>query len=174
MSILTKKLVLALCLLSFIGLAQKTNKYTVSGKVTRTSSYCGGAAPSEEILAGYANPSPYSGKTFYVRKGNTNDIKKAVVLKFKADSSGSFSFQLSPGIYSIIQEEQVKALALKKYSSTEFIQVDQSCLKSWWKKPYMILTIKDKDIVDLNFNFYHACFISGDIPCMNYNGPMPP
>ena len=166
-----------LLLLGFVtstALAQKTMGMKISGKVTQTSSYCGGAAPSEEMLRQYEQPTPYAGKVFYVRKGNTNDLKQPVVLKFKSDSSGKFSFRLAPGVYSIIQEEQVKALNLKKYVSNSEVSVDQTCLKTWWKKPYQVLVIKDKEVKDLNFNFYHPCFISGDIPCMTYTGPMPP
>ena len=51
---------------------------------------------------------------------------------------------------------------------------DEKCLKAWWAKPYYLLEVKDKDISDLNFTFHHRCFVPGDIPCINYIGPMPP
>ncbi|MCC6371738.1 MAG: hypothetical protein IT236_12085, partial [Bacteroidia bacterium] len=46
--------------------------------------------------------------------------------------------------------------------------------KEWWSKAYFVLEIKDKNIDGLEFNFHHKCFIEGDVPCLNYTGPMPP
>src|SRR4051812_11044433 len=90
------------------GQTKHTALLTVSGKVTQTSSYCGGARPSEEMMEQYNKPKPYAGKIFYVRKGKENN-KKAVVLKFISDSAGNFSFQLPAGSYCIIQQEQLKS-----------------------------------------------------------------
>lgn len=148
--------------------------FTVSGKITQTSSYCGGARPSNEMLEEYAHPKAYRGKTLYVRKGAFNDVKQNIVLKFTADSLGKFTFTLPVGTYCILQAEQVKALDLKKLPDQQGVTKDVACLKTWWKTPLQVLTIKDKNVSGLDFNFHHPCFVSGDIPCMNYNGPMPP
>lgn len=154
--------------------AQTTKKtlITISGKITQTSSYCGGAAPSPEMLEEYETPKPYIGKTLYVRKGNRNNLKEKIILSFKADAKGNFSFQLEPGIYSIIVEEQVKTLTIKQ--TNPGVQADTACLKKWWVKPYHLLNVKENNITGLNFNFHHPCFITSDIPCFQYNGPMPP
>lgn len=161
----------------FVSQAQtkKTTKYfTVSGQVKISASYCGGAAPSEEMLEELKRERPYIGKTFYVRVGRVNDLKKAIVLKFKTDSSGKFSLKLSPGTYCIIQAEQVNALNYKKYSSTSSLTIDKACLSEWWKKPYRVLEVKDKAISGLHFSFQKRCFIEGDLPCLTFNGPFPP
>ncbi len=156
------------------GSSQKELVYNISGKITQTHSYCGGAAPSEEMLKEYSNPKPYKGKTLYVRPGSTNNVKQPVLLKFVADSAGKFSFQLKPGTYAIIQAEQVKELNVKNLPVGNAVQADQECLKAWWKKPYYLLVVKDKKISGLNFNFHHPCFITSDVPCLQYMGPMPP
>lgn len=165
--------ILILIFASYITIAQTKQKYTVSGKVRHSFAYCGGAAPSEEMMAEFTKQKPYAGKTFYIRKGKTNNVKAKVILSFKADTAGNFSFQLPPGIYSIIQEPQVKKLNIKFYKK-QHITADESCLKTWWEKPYYILEVKDKNINGLDFKFHHPCFISDDIPCLQYNGPMPP
>lgn len=151
----------------------KQTKYIVSGKVTQTFTYCGGAMPTQEILDKLATPIPFPKKNFYIRKGNMNTEKAAIIMEFMTDENGNFSLQLAPGIYSIIQEAQAKPLNLKDYLK-ENIKVDDDCLKAWWAKPYYLLEIKNDDITELNFTFHHPCFISGEIPCMRYTGPMPP
>ena len=153
----------------------QTNKttFTISGKVTQTSSYCGGAAPSPEMLEELARPVIYAGRKFSIRKGSINTLKEPVILSFKSDNKGLFSFQLPPGIYSVILEEQVKELNTAAYQKQN-ISADAACLKAWWKKPYYILEVKDKDINTLNFSFHHPCFIPFDIPCLQYTGPYPP
>jgi hypothetical protein len=150
------------------------DKYNVSGGVKQTTNYCGGAQISPEMMDGYSTPRPYGGKVFYIRKGKTNNLKEPVVLSFTVDTSGKFSFQLPPGTYSIIQEQQLKEIKMSDYTNTQFIDADEACLKNWWIKPYHILEIKNKDISKLNFEFYHPCFITSDIPCLRYTGPMPP
>jgi hypothetical protein len=161
--------------LSYFGQTKKPSTYyTVSGSVNLTGSYCGGAAPSEEILEGIRKPSPYIGKVFYVRKGKTNDLKQPIVLKFKTDSLGKFSFKLPVGVYCIIQEEQKASFSKINYPKTGNISVDKTCLLDWWKKPYSILEIKDKSITELEFKFEKRCFIPGDVPCLTFNGPFPP
>lgn len=160
--------------LSCAGQAKKINYYSVSGYVSLTGSYCGGAAPSEEMLEALSKPYAYIGKVFYVRKGKTNDLKQPIILKFKTDSSGKFSFKLPPGNYCIIQEEQKNSFGKMKYPKASNITVDKTCLFDWWKKPYYILEIKDKAITGLDFKFTKRCFIPGDVPCLTFTGPFPP
>lgn len=172
-------IVLGLVLVCSFTKAQVTKSkkeivHTISGKVTQTSSYCGGAMPTEEILQEMSKPVPYAGKVFYVRKGSVNNIKMPIVLSFTVNAKGEFSIDLPPGQYCLIQKEQVKTLNMKNYKSTTDLQIDENCLKEWWAKPYYAFQITDKNITDLKFNFYHACFVNSDIPCIEYVGPMPP
>jgi hypothetical protein len=148
--------------------------FTVTGYVSQTSSYCGGAAPTDEMLREIEKPAPYPNKNFYIKKGNKNNLKEAVILNFKTDAAGNYSFQLTPGIYSVLLEPQLKALNLKEYNQSGHISADEECLKKWWAKAYYVLEITDKNINGLNFSFHHPCFVSGDIPCLQYEGPMPP
>jgi len=151
-----------------------SERYTVSGKVMQTFPYCGGAAPSEEMMKSLRAPKPYGGKIFYIRKGSVNDLKAPIMGSFTVNGAGEFSFELPPGTYSIIQKEQLKTLDLKQFKSGTWEKADENCLKEWWAKPYHLLEIKDKNLGELSFIFHRKCFVNSDIPCIYYRGPMPP
>jgi hypothetical protein len=145
--------------------------FKISGKVTRNTSYCGGPAPSEEMIREHAKHKPYPGKTFYVKQGKTNSEAEPVILSFKSDKNGNFIFELPPGIYSIIQFEQTLKPGIKNLQLKERLFVDTLCYKKWWTKPYLLLEVKDKPIENLNFKFYHPCGYINDVECIQY---MPP
>lgn len=152
-------------------------KVIISGTVTQTYSYCGGAAPPDFLLEQLAESKPYPNKKFHVIKGDTNTASHKIILSFITDSAGSFSFQLEPGIYSVLLDEQSFPPDVKKYK-TQSQSIDENCYKEWWAKPYYLLEVeggsKNTTIKGLNFNFHHRCFISSDVPCLQYNGPYPP
>lgn len=147
--------------------------YTVSGSVRQTSSYCGGANPPKELLQQLATPMPYPGKTFYIKKGAVNDLTMPVVTSFTTDSNGHFSTRLPAGTYAILVKEQLTEINAADYQ-TNTLSVDKECLAAWWKKPYYLLEIKQQEVASLNFVFHHRCYISSDIPCITYHGPMAP
>lgn len=148
--------------------------YSVCGKVMVTEPYCGGAYPEPGELELLTAPRPYTGKVFYVRSGDTNTINKPIVKSFTINTTGNFCIVLPKGKYIFIQKDQVKKLDLKKYELGENYQTSKECLINWWKTPYYKFEIKTENIVDLEFNFYHQCFVDGDTPCIGYFGPMPP
>ncbi len=147
--------------------------YLISGQVTQTSSYCGGARPSQEMLDKIAIPIAYPNKKFYIRRGKTNSLNLKFLKSFNTDKDGNYTIRLPNGIYSIILEEQLKEINISNYTTINQ-QVDTNCIKEWWSNPYYLLEVKNKNISDLDFNFHHRCFVTNDIPCLNYVGPMPP
>jgi len=147
--------------------------YIISGKVTQTSSYCGGARPPEEMLKRLATPVVFPGKKFYIRKGKINNTKAKIVKSFVTDSTGSFSIRLAPGTYSIILEEQVHKIRSGDYTK-KYQVVDNRCLQEWWAKPYYLVEVKDENVSELTFNFHNRCYITSDIPCITYKGPLHP
>lgn len=148
--------------------------FSVSGNVTRTESYCGGVELSPGEYENYHKPQPYSGKVFYVRKGKVNDAKQQIVASFTTNSKGEFKIELPPGEYSIIVKEQAKPLNFKEFPNSDYLHTSEECLKEWWAKPLHVLLISDKEISGLKFNFHWPCFVNSDIPCIRYNGPLPP
>ncbi len=152
---------------------KKLKAFVVSGMVEQTSSYCGGARPSQAMLDRLATPTPYPNKKFYIKRGNINCTEAKVVTSFTTDSTGRFSIRLKSGTYSIIVEEQLYPIDLKKYENAN-PEVDRQCLDEWWAKPYYLLVVKNKNINELKFIFHHRCFVKSDIPCITYKGPLPP
>lgn len=150
-----------------------SHKITVSGLVTQTDSHCGGVAPTDEMEKRLATPHAFPGKKFHVIKGDTNTTAHEIVLSFATGEDGNFSFQLLPGTYSILVDEQATPPDAKKYR-TEFISLDEACYDKWWAKPYHLLEVKTADLTGLKFHFHHRCFLTNDIPCLRYTGPYPP
>jgi hypothetical protein len=148
----------------FCGSLHSQTKFTISGKVSQTSSYCGGAPPSKEMLEEFARPEPYSGKTFHVLKPKS----KTSLLKFTSDAQGNFSFSLPTGTYTIVLSEQLDKNSVNKYRKDPEYIVDETCLKTWWNKPYYVLTVKNKDVKGLAFEFHHPCSYPVDIPCVQH------
>jgi hypothetical protein len=154
--------------------SNKTKLFKVSGQVMQTSSYCGGAAPTEEMMRQNEIPKPFVGKRFYLKKGKENDAKQQAVLTFTTDEKGEFEFNVAPGIYCFLLEPQMKNLSVKEYNVKGFLTADAACLTKWWKQPYFLLVVKNKDVDGIKFNFHMRCFVSEDLPCVDYVGEMPP
>ncbi len=149
-------------------------EFKVSGRITQTHSYCGGARPPEDLLKKLNTPAPYSGKKLFVRSGTSNSTEKSIIREFTADSSGYFSIQLPAGTYCVVVEDQVKALDIQSFKNktTKNLKLDESCLQQWWDKCLMTFDVTNANKSDLNINFHFPCF-TGGIPCMTYTGPLP-
>ncbi len=147
----------------------------VMGLVTLTSSYCGGARPTDEVMQEYNTPKPYAGKVLYFREGDKNDLNKKIVAKTVTNDSGYFEVKLPVGTYAIILEEQLKKANPGNFATPNTISVDSLCLAQWWETPLKVITVSSKVPPEkIQLNFHRECFISKDIPCLRYNGPMPP
>lgn len=144
--------------------------YMVSGKVTTTNLYCGGAAPTKEMLERLKKPIPYLNKIFYVKNISDNYSEEKIILNFQSDSLGNFRFQLQPGSYAIFLEEQINKPKMSDYKNLE---LNQSCYQEWQNKPYKTLEIKESNTENLSFRINRKCFIPMDNPCLSYTGPLP-
>jgi hypothetical protein len=152
----------------------KTVEYKVSGTITQTHAYCGGARPPKELMDNLTKPSPFPGKKVYIRSGTENSLDKPVIRELIADTGGRFSLLLPSGTYCIIQEEQVKTLDTDFFRKklTSYHKLDEACLKQWWSKCLMTFEVGATDKTDLNINFHFPCFTNG-VPCVTYTGPLP-
>lgn len=149
------------------------DSFLISGRTTWTASYCGGAAPDEEMLTELATPKPLSSTKLFIIEGDTNVRGRKIMMEVISDSAGKFSFKLKPGKYSIIRATQVDPPDAKKYQS-EYVNVNADCLDKWWSRPFLKLIVKDADVTLPDLNFHRPCFLPADIPCLDYTGPMPP
>lgn len=152
--------------------------FMVTGKVTQSSSYCGGARPTDEILNNITAPRPMVGTTYYVRKGTTNDVTQKIVMTFSTGTDGSFSFKLPPGEYIIIEANRldstyVKSIA-KKYEkpTASYTEAKKECLHEWLKGGLFQFKIVDAPVSNIEWNINHSCWT--DDPCVHYTGPYPP
>jgi len=68
--------VFILCFSITIFSQKKKASFSISGKVTQSSDYCGGVEPSAEMLKQLTKSYAYSGKIFYIKRGKTNALKQ--------------------------------------------------------------------------------------------------
>ena len=157
----------------------KLKKIKVSGTVTQTSSYCGGARPSNEMLASLTEPKPFAHKKLFIKRGKTNDMSKAAVAEVTTDSLGNFSIALPMGDYCIVDEMKSSKKnyddILAKYGKeTQYYSaVDAACLKEWFSKPDAVFTVGKEQVKNISVSYHHPCSWNG-IPCVQYHGPLPP
>jgi hypothetical protein len=143
----------------------------VKGYVTSTHDYCGGAAPSPEILKDLNTENPVSKKVLFIKIGTQNNPKSPVYKKIITDEQGQFTVQLQVGqSYFFIEEWKVRPFSPPS-NSTE-ITWDIQCLRERYLKPDFVLKVKKakNDIVKINFHI--PCSYAPY--CGTYSGPLPP
>lgn len=143
----------------------------VKGYVTTTQNYCGGAAPSPELLASLATPQPLVHKVLYVKLGTSNTPKSPVVTKIITDDSGLFALKLRVGqTYCFVEEWKTKPFVVPQNTST--VIWDIQCLRQRYAQADYIITIGRKNNSLLRINFPIPCFYAPY--CGHYTGPLPP
>jgi hypothetical protein len=142
--------------------------YPVSFFVTYSQSYCGGAAPSKEMLKSMERERPYENQTYYIIRENKvkNNIKAVTTLLTSMD--GNAMLQLPEGIYYIVKEEQLKPLVIP--ANDKFHTYDKKCLQNKWETPLQKFIVTKKENI-VKFNEYRNC--SYQIDCCQYSGPLP-
>lgn len=160
------------------GSNQNKKTFRLSGNVTYTSDYCGGVQPPNSLLEQLATPTPYAGKTFYLRAGEKNNLQKPILYTVITDTLGNYAIDLPIGNYCMIDEFRKDSSFMKavyKEDPYNYLQVnDQECLQNWFNGCYYNVAIKNTDISNVNFNFHRPCFRPEEVPCISYIGPMPP
>jgi len=135
--------------------------------------YCGGAAPSQDILA--RQNQAQRNTTFLLINLETN--KKTEV---KTDSNGVLKLKLPDGKYGI--KEKYKDCSFKEFmeqyekeTGQNYIpNNDSDCYKKWWMSNLGEFEITaSSPIQEFNWQTRSACFV-GRNPCVNYIGPWPP
>ena len=151
---------------------QPVLEYSVEGRITTSSNYCGGAAPDPDMLRELQTPRGFYGKQLYVRKGKSNDLSMPIIDTIVADSGGYFKIQLPAGTYTIISDLHLDQSILNRDFGGN-IMVTPGCLENWWNKGLQTITVEG-DISGNDFHFTDRCFVPLDIPCLQYTGPYPP
>lgn len=150
--------------------------YVVSGKISKTESYCGGAAPPQQLEDELRKEKPYPIKKLYVREGNINLNSKPLIVEFTSDENGAFSFGLSKGTYCIFEEYKKAPFDLNSLRKNYEV-VSQQCVERLWQTCDKILVIDNDDVSDFDIKYDLKCFGERDYnnrPCIVYDGPLPP
>jgi hypothetical protein len=147
-------------------------KFTVSGTVLRTADYCGGAAPSEEMLEEMRTPKPFAGMKVHARKGGTNQIGTPVVASSTSDESGYFSLELPAGTWCLVLDE--KGPDAPRDLSGQNIQLDNACYKEWLSKCDQVIEVIDVPIPAVKLQFNARCRVGTISNCAQWVGPLPP
>ena len=153
---------------------EKKATQTISGTITTSGSYCGGVAPSQEMLQDAQAKRPMNGFMVYVKKGTENKLLSCIVDSTSTDSNGNYSFDLRPGKYVVLQKEQLNKHIFETYKSSKSMHVDLDCMQLWWEKGLTSINVGSDSIGSLNFHFQKRCFTPLGIPCLRYSGPYPP
>jgi hypothetical protein len=136
-----------LVLLSFVVLtAQKCDdsaNHVVEINLTQTESYCGGAAPPDELIKHLNTPKPFIGKRAYV----FNDLK-ACVDSFYPTHDTMFKTALKQGDYTV-------HLVPELLKTNGMLSEDERCLMEFKQRVVSMFEISGD--TSLTVNIYFGC-----------------
>lgn len=157
---------------AFHALAQNMPKptFVIKGRVTQTSSFCGGMMPTQEMMNEYTKEKPFPGKKLYVKRCKKNSLKYKIVKEITTDTAGNFEVRLPVGTYCIVEEYKTQKLKIPAHD--QYTTYDAPCMKQNWAKCDYLIEVKDKDLNDVAIKYHNYC--SFNQPCMHYHGPRPP
>lgn len=153
------------------------NKLANNGKirysllVTRSLSYCGGAAPSEEILQDLRTPQPLPDwKLLFYRADAILQRREGEPKVAVSNQNGFVRVALdvlpSNSIYCVVEESKSRDLIVPPNDGCA--KYDQNCLQKQHDTCDFVLTAENTTAT-LNFPTY----CSWATPCINYTGPLP-
>lgn len=165
-------LLILLCTQSAFSAKKRAAKLvSIQGQITQTADYCGGAQPSEEMLAEMARPKPLPNKEIVIKIGPKNKVGNAVYKKIVTDQNGKFIVRLQSNmVYCFI--EDWKAKPFKVPQNTEFVTWDAACLYERYLLADYVLKVQNKENALVQINFHKPCFYNPY--CGTYSGPLPP
>jgi hypothetical protein len=168
--------------LIYILLAFNLNAQTkqkIVGVYTESSAYCGGARPSQEIMANLERAIPTANKILYLKKGTLNIIKQKKLFRVMTDTNGQFNFKLAPGKYYIVGSDKIDTkyfqFLLSKYGkeSKTYKAIDKKCLNSWLAEPLYSFEVKSSNNDTIKIHYTKPCDWN-NLPCTQFTGPLPP
>lgn len=151
------------------GEASVLHQVTLSGTVTETRQYCGGANPSEEILEALRQPRPLAHHKLYLRRGSTNALANPVLLEISTDADGKFQIALPEGEYCMIEvgkrdalkipdfREENRKLAQNSPSAMPYKLTSPKCLSDWWQTCDKVLRVEKRSPTAIQIEFHRGC-----------------
>jgi hypothetical protein len=147
--------------------------------VTSTSSYCGGAHPSDELLEQLRTPTPIANLEIFIREGEINDLKKPIIFQGKSDANGKVNCKLPRGNFVIVfkeksDEKYYNSLLENFNEDTQYrSKIDVKCLNEYIQKPDLKIEVGVNSTLRFSINKHQECSWSS-VPCSAYQGPLPP
>jgi hypothetical protein len=143
-----------------------------------TESYCGGARPTEELLAEMSQSKPMVGERLYLRKGSANNIDEPVVASEITDNSGKAIFHVKSGQYCVVRASKSDNAQSEKWrkellkGNELYGPVDIECLKKWLATPELVIEVGENGPLKFELLINKPCTWNS-IPCAQYIGPLP-
>jgi hypothetical protein len=138
-------------------------KAAINFTIMQTNPYCGGAAPTQEMMDESQKPKPYANKKLYVYKnGRCLDSSTS-------NDLGVFSVQLNSGVYQLY--EPWKHFKTGPYGDAKS-EYDPVCLKKEWTKADVSIRVK-KGKKSIMSNMTSVGLCQWQYPC-RLNKEMPP
>ncbi len=113
----------------------------VQGTLTYTNRYCGGARPSEEMLAQYATPRNFTSTTIYLKRNKGGKV----IYKIVADKEGNFKKCIKPGKYFLYMS--------KYYDKKLSLNFNPKCKAAWTSYGEVEILNHAKKLYLININF---------------------
>jgi hypothetical protein len=148
-------------------------------RLTVKGAYCGGARPSDEMLAQLTAPKALGDVQFYIKPGHINDPDIAALASSITDADGLAFVNLCPGEYVLIFEDKLDWTVYnerkQQYAQPEhpFGAIDTVCLNQWIRQPEMQFTVRPSTNSIILIERQEKCFWN-NIPCLEYLGSLPP
>jgi hypothetical protein len=146
------------------------------GRVWGTSAYCGGAAPSPELLEQLAAPVPLDGRPLVVRPGTWHDPRQPVTARLSTDSEGRFSFAAEPGEYCLVTVDKYDFLGPQGDPALgEAIPMPMfgggvgECMDRWSRTCDGVVTIGTEPVPAAELTLHQGCSPNPCLPA----APMP-
>jgi len=166
-----KLIVLILCAIFFsCRSGEKTtaindNMMSITGEILQTRDYCGGAAPSDELIEELRTPSPLAGLTLSFKKGSVNTMDVEISHQVTTDENGKFSIRIPSGVYTVLLPSQTD---LKIFEPGPLVRItDQEKLREWWVNGFYSV---DPQRTMVRQTIHAACDVPIGVPYVSYTG----
>ncbi len=148
-----RTLLLTFLVLSYVLPAQKK---AVTLELNYYEPYCGGARPTDEVLAEAQKPKPYAGrKVILIAKSGKVDT-------LTTDAKGKVKVKLKKGEYSLMEPWRYYK---KSFNGAPLEHFDKECLKTEWIKTIALISVGSKKTkISFTSDLYNYC--EWNIPCL--------
>lgn len=147
----------------------------VRGQVMVVGQYCGGAAPSEEMMEEFRTPRPLADYPVMIHYGSDHRGTHNGRWLLQTDAQGYWEVKLSAGDYCLVAGEKTKSNPKVPQRQEGYLEVDARCYAEWLETCDQTFHVGFEEMKeDILLTLYAKCFIPGYDPCSQYTGPLPP